>query len=44
MTCRFGGTKITEADRAAYKLAAQTAYTNRLVAMPLNQRAQVTLY
>jgi hypothetical protein len=44
MTCRFGGTKITEADRAAYKLAAQTAYTNRLATMPLNQRAQVTLY
>jgi hypothetical protein len=50
MTCRFGGTKITEADRAAYKAAADAAATNKLTgplgqyALPATQSFRDTLY
>lgn len=44
MTMRFGGTKITEADRAAYKAAAQDAVTNKLIAMPASEGGRDTLY
>jgi len=50
MTCRFGGTKISEADRAAYKAAADLAATNKLVGttgdqtIPATQSFRETLY
>jgi len=44
MIGRFGGTKITEADRAAYKLMAQAAYTDRLITPPVTQHSRETLY
>ena len=50
MICRFGGIKITEADRAAYKAAADSASTNRLIgttgstAIPATQSTRETLY
>jgi hypothetical protein len=50
MVCRFGGTKITETDRAAYKALADTAATNKLVgvtgasSIPATQSTRETLY
>jgi hypothetical protein len=50
MVCRFGGTKITETDRAAYKALADTASTNKLVgvtgasSIPATQSTRETLY
>lgn len=43
-TMRYGGIRITEADRAAYKAAAQAAVTNKLITMPENQGGRDTLY
>ena len=37
LTCRFGGIKITEADRAAYNSLADTVTTNRLVVPPTEE-------
>jgi len=50
MICRFGGTKITETDRAAYKALAQVAATNKLTgttgatSIPATQSFRDTLY
>jgi hypothetical protein len=50
MTCRFGGTKISESDRAAYKAAADSAATNKLIgttgtnSIPATQSTRETLY
>jgi hypothetical protein len=50
MICRFGGTKITETDRAAYKALADLASTNKLTgatgasALPATQSTRETLY
>jgi hypothetical protein len=44
MIAQFGGIQITETDRAAYKLMAQTALTNRLVSPPATQHSRETLY
>jgi len=50
MICRFGGTKISETDRAAYKAAADLAAANRLVGttgdqtIPATQSFRDTLY
>ena len=50
MICRFGGTKITETDRAAYKALADLAATNKLTgatgasALPATQSTRETLY
>ena len=50
MTCRFGGTKITETDRAAYKAAADLAATNKLTgatganSLPATESTRETLY
>jgi hypothetical protein len=50
MTCRFGGTKITETDRAAYKAAADQAALSKLSgatgpsSLPATQSTRETLY
>lgn len=52
MTCRFGGIKITEADRAAYKAAADQAALSKLSgagptganSLPATQSTRETLY
>lgn len=44
MTAQFGGTKITEADRAAYLAMAQAAFTNRLATPPATQSSRNALY
>jgi hypothetical protein len=50
MICRFGGTKITEADRAAYKTVADAAAANKLAGttgistLPATQSTRETLY
>jgi len=50
MICRFGGIKITESDRAAYKAAADAAAANKLAGttgtstLPATQSTRETLY
>jgi hypothetical protein len=44
MLGQFGGTSITEADRAAYKLMAQAAFTNRLAPLTDTEDSIATMY